>query len=76
MLTRIFFGYYGGKSRFDYEIKLLTPPDCKLLVDCFGGSGVITINRPAWLNEAILNEKDPDIFYCISLWLMRVLRWN
>lgn len=62
MLTRIFFGYYGGKSRFDYEIKLLTPPDCKLLVDCFGGSGVITINRPAWLKKAILNEKDPDIF--------------
>lgn len=30
-------------------------------VDCFGGSGVITINRPIVIKKAVLNEYNPDV---------------
>lgn len=62
MLTVALTGYYGGKIRMSYEISLLLPYECTTLVDAFGGSGAITINRPPRFRKAFLNEKNPEIF--------------
>ena len=60
--TYYLFSYYGGKTRLIFEIITLMPRTSTILIDVYGGSGAITLNRPPIFHTCILNDKDPGMY--------------
>ncbi|MEN6459765.1 MAG: DNA adenine methylase [Syntrophomonas sp.] len=62
-----YFSYYGGKSRFVFEMRHLIPRSCNIYVEAFAGSGVLNLNSPLVFDITILNDRDYGIYLLHNL---------